>query len=70
MTDYKITNKNTKQSQIMNGKQAADFKKINYKNNYDIQAITSKKDKILFNVVAVCLMVALYLGLTQLLSII
>ena len=68
MTDYKITNKKTKQIQIMNGKQAADFKKINYKNNYDIQAITSKKDKIIFNVVAVCLMVALYLGLTQLLN--
>jgi|TARA_R110002012_G_scaffold92744_1_gene225095 hypothetical protein len=68
MTDYKITNKNTKQTQIMNGKQAADFKKINYKNNYDIQAITSKKDKIIFNFVAVCLMTALYLALCELLN--
>lgn len=68
MTDYKITNKNTKHTQIMNGKQAADFVRINDHKNYDIQAMTSKKDNILFSVVSVCLMVALYLGLTQLLN--
>ena len=68
MTDYKITNKNTKQSQIMNGKQAADFVRINDHTKYNIHAMTSKKDNILFSVVSVCLMVALYLGLTQLLN--
>jgi len=68
MTDYKITNKNTKQVQIMNSKQAADFVRINDHTKYNIQAMTSKKDKILFNVVAVCLMVALYLAFTQLLN--
>ena len=68
MTNYKITNKNTQQTQVMNGKEAADFVRINDHTKYDIQAMTSKRDKIIFNVAAVGFMTALYFALCQLLS--
>jgi glycosylphosphatidylinositol transamidase (GPIT) subunit GPI8 len=76
MKNYRITNLKTNVQHFMNEEEKERFLKINNRWYYfaeDMQTIKAvekqkKKDNILFNVVAVCLMTALYLALCELLN--
>ena len=65
-SQYKVKNKQTGKSQILNAQEVANFVFKNKHTKYDITQITNKYENILFNIIAVAICVGLYIALNQL----
>tara|TARA_R100000655_G_scaffold5625_3_gene17139 strand:- start:91 stop:348 length:258 start_codon:yes stop_codon:yes gene_type:complete len=63
---YKVKNKQTGKSQILNAQEVANFVFKNNHKKYDIKQITNKYENIIFNIIAVAICVGLYIALNQL----
>lgn len=63
---YKVKNRQTGKTQILNAQEVANFVFKNNHKNYDIKQMPSKYENIIFNIIAVLLCVVLYIALNQL----
>ena len=63
---YKVKNRQTGKSQILNAQEVANFVFKNKHTNYDIKQMPSKYENIIFNIIAVLLCAVLYIALNQL----
>ncbi len=63
---YKVRNKQTGKTQILNAQEVANFVFKNNHKKYDIKQMPSKYENILFNILAVLLCAGLYIALNQL----
>jgi hypothetical protein len=64
-SQYKVKNRETGKSQILNAQEVANFVFKNNHKKYNITQITNKYENILFNIIAVLLCVGLYIALNQ-----
>lgn len=63
---YKVKNKQTGKTQILNAQEVANFVFKNNHKKYNITQITNKYENILFNIIAVLICVVLYIALNKL----
>tara|TARA_R100000664_G_C2743475_1_gene131657 strand:+ start:969 stop:1226 length:258 start_codon:yes stop_codon:yes gene_type:complete len=63
---YKVKNRQTGKTQILNAQEVANFVFKNNHKNYDIKQMPNKYENILFNIIAVLLCAVLYIALNQL----
>ena len=63
---YKVKNRQTGKTQILNAQEVANFVFKNNHKNYDIKQLPSKYENILFNIIAVLLCAVLYIALNKL----
>ena len=64
-SQYKVKNRETGKTQILNAQEVANFVFKNKHTNYDIKQLPNKYENILFNIIAVALCVVFYIALNQ-----
>ena len=65
-SQYKVKNRETGKTQILNAQEVANFVFKNKHTKYDIKQMPSKYENIIFNIIAVVICAVLYIALNQL----